>query len=205
LVKVKICGITNLEDALNAVRAGADLLGFNFYPKSSRYLPLEEARKIAQSLPPFVFKVGVFVNEKREAIEKAIHTVKLDYIQLHGDESAEDCLGHACSVIKAFHAGEDIHLMKSFEGKIAAALIDSPHEGNYGGTGKVFDWKQIDKLGEMPYPLILSGGLNAQNVADAVQKVKPYAVDACSQLESKPGKKDIEKVKKFIRNAKGAE
>ena len=204
MVKVKICGITNLEDALNSVRAGADLLGFNFYPKSSRFIPLEEAHTIIQSLHPFVFKVGVFVNEKRAVIQKIIDTAKLDYIQLHGDESSEDCLGYSCGVIKAFRADQDIQFMKSFEGKIAAALIDSPHAGNYGGTGKTFDWKQIDKLGEMPYPLILSGGLNPQNVAEAVQKVKPYAVDACSQLESKPGKKDAEKVKQFIYNAKGA-
>jgi len=193
-----------LEDALTAIDAGADWLGFNFYTKSPRYIPLEKAHKTIQGLPPFAIKVGVFVNEKRETIQKVIKDLKLDYIQLHGDESAQDCLGYSCGVIKAFHADKNMPLLKTYEGKIAAALIDSPHEGRYGGTGKIFDWKQIDKLGEMPYPLILSGGLGPENVADAVQKVKPYGVDACSRLESKPGKKDAEKVRQFIRNAKGA-
>lgn len=200
VVKVKICGITNKEDAWDAIKAGADGLGFNFYPKSPRYVSIEKAREIIRTLPPFISKIGVFVNESPAQVQKVCDKTGIDGIQLHGDEKPEDCDFGAKTVIKVFRSRE-IDRVSQYPA-ISAILLDSPHQGSYGGTGHIFDWTSIQGFKQYGKPVILSGGLGPDNVAEAVQKVRPYGVDACSQLETTPGKKDPEKVREFVSIAK---
>jgi phosphoribosylanthranilate isomerase len=204
MIKVKICGITNLEDALTAAEAGADALGFNFYAKSPRYVSYEKARKIVESLPPFVSKVGIFVNESRQKIEEAIEQVGLDFIQLHGDEKPEACESFRCKVIKAFRADQSIDHVRRYS-SISAILLDSLHNGSYGGTGQAFNWDLAISFKEIKKPIILSGGLDPDNIVQAIQKVTPYGVDASSRLEERPGKKDSSLVREFIRKAKAVD
>jgi phosphoribosylanthranilate isomerase len=201
MVKVKICGITNLEDALMAAEAGADALGFNFYSKSPRYISFEKAKSIVRALPPFILKVGVFVNASRETIQEAIDLTGIDLIQLHGDETPEDCNGFQCGVIKAFRTNESIENAKTYS-EITAILLDTPHRGSYGGTGQTFDWKEAMPFKKLSKSLILSGGLTPDNVLRAIEIVKPYGVDASSHLEVHPGKKDPARVKAFIQKVK---
>lgn len=201
MVKVKICGITNKEDALLAVEAGADALGFNFYSKSPRFIESQKAREIIRLLPPFVTTVGIFVNEKISQIQKVLDETGLHLIQLHGDERPEDCLPWGARAIKAFR-GDEIEKISLYP-EISAILLDSPHQGDYGGTGRVFDWVRVEYFKKFWKLIILSGGLNPDNIHEAIQKAKPYAVDACSQLEITPGKKDPVKVKLFVKRAKG--
>ncbi|WP_457678776.1 phosphoribosylanthranilate isomerase [Thermovibrio sp.] len=207
MVKVKVCGITNLEDALLAVEAGADALGFIIYSKSKRFIKARDVRAITSQLPPFVSKVGVFVNEDPRSVLEILSYSHLDFAQLHGDESPEDCdyIG-SHRVIKVFRlkSVNEVDRIKPFVGKVRAILLDTYDSKVYGGTGKPFNWEIAKTVKEeFPnLPLILSGGLNPGNVTSAVNKVSPYAVDVCSGVESSPGKKDLSKLSLFIRKVK---
>ena len=206
--RVKICGITNLEDALAAVRAGADELGFNFYEKSPRYIPPVDARKIIKRLPKATIMIGVFVNETLDRILQVAEQVGLDAIQLHGNESHEfvSQLRRKTSkeIIKAVRPDDGLGLDDIVEFDADAIMVDSPSNGNFGGTGQLTDWNFAKDVWAMPVAVYLAGGLSETNVAAAVRFVTPYAVDACSRLESSPGKKDAVKVEAFIIAAKGA-
>ncbi len=201
-LRVKICGITNPEDALFAVEAGADALGFVFYEKSPRYVRPKEARLIAKKLPPFVTTVGVFVDEEPGRVMDIAREAGLGAIQLHGHETPAYCTHMGLSVIKALRIRDegDILAMASYE--VSAFLLDAYKEGEMGGTGEVFDWNFAIKAKEGKTPVILSGGLTPENVAKAVKKVRPYAVDVSSGVESRPGVKDRDKVSAFIKKAK---
>ena len=207
MVKVKICGITTVEDALACVESGADALGFVFYPKSKRAVTPQVVRKITQNLPPFVSKVGVFVNEDPRDILEIMSYANLDYAQLHGDETPEMCeyVG-ASRVIKAFRLKDDssVQEVKNYLKVVRAILVDSYSEVSYGGTGRRADINLILKVKEIAsgVPLIVSGGLNPGNVATVIREVEPYAVDVSSGVEKSPGVKDWEKVKEFVRRAK---
>jgi phosphoribosylanthranilate isomerase len=201
--RVKICGITNAEDALMAVEAGADALGFIFYPKSPRYITPEEARLIKTKLPPFVATVGVFVDEDAGRVMEIAREAGLGAVQLHGHETPAYCTQMGISVIKALRVRDegDIRTLARYE--VSAFLLDTYKEGQMGGTGEVFDWDLALKAKQGKTPIILSGGLNPDNVAKAVEKVRPYAVDVSSGVEVKPGVKNRDKVRDFIKNVKG--
>ncbi len=203
MVKVKICGITNLEDALIAVEYGADALGFIFYEKSSRYITPENVQEIIKELPPFVTTVGVFVNEAIGKIREIKRTTAIDAVQLHGDETPETCKALGNKVVKVFRVNQkwsDIGEQLS-RYSVSAYLLDTHREGLPGGTGEAFDWDaatEAKKYGRV----ILAGGLTPDNVSDAVKKVRPFAVDVASGVEERPGKKNLKKVKEFIERAK---
>lgn len=199
--RVKICGITNLQDALHSVAAGADMLGFNFYPRSPRYLKPEAAREIIAQLPPSILAVGVFVNEPSpDAVSKLAQLADIGAVQLHGEESPDYCAAITASpVIKAFRVrpGFDPAIMRDYR-TVVAILLDAYSRDEHGGTGHVFDWNIAQALSLETERLFLAGGLGVDNVAEAVQRVRPFAVDACSRLESRPGVKDHDQVAKFI-------
>ncbi len=206
MVKVKICGITNLEDALTATGAGADVLGFILYPKSKRFIKAKDVRKITLNLPPFILKVGVFVNEDPRNVLEILSYAYLDFAQLHGEETPEECeyIG-ANRVIKVFRLKEiaEIERIEPYIGKIRAILLDTYSKDSYGGTGKTFNWEIARAVKErFDITVILSGGLNPENVAKAIREVNPYAVDVSSGVETEPGKKDKEKVFQFVKVAK---
>lgn len=203
---IKICGITNLEDALAAVEAGADALGFNFYRRSPRYIAPEDARRIIRELPTTVMSVGVFVNESEpEQVARIADAVGLTAVQLHGDESPEYCSTlRARYVIKALRVKEDFEPQMAQGYETDAILLDAYAKDARGGTGRVVDWEMASRVRELVPQLFLAGGLSVENIALAISAVEPYAVDACSQLESAPGKKDKELVRAFIMAAHGA-
>ena len=206
MVKVKICGITNLEDALTATRAGADVLGFILYPESKRFIKAKDVRKITLNLPPFILKVGVFVNEDPRNVLEILSYAHLDFAQLHGEETPEECeyIG-ANRVIKVFRLKEigEVEKIEPYIGKIRAILLDTYSKDSYGGTGKTFNWEIARAVKErFDIPVILSGGLNPENVAKAIREVNPYAVDVSSGVETEPGKKDHKKVEAFVKAAK---
>lgn len=206
-MRVKICGIRSLEDALAACEAGADALGFNFYEKSPRYVELAKAAEISRKLPPFVARVGLFVNAAPSRIEEALFKMRLDWLQFHGDEGYDEVSRFPLSMaIKAVRVKEkaDLKDLKAYDG-CAALLLDASVGKAYGGTGKAFDWRlALDAKKKCKAPLILAGGLHADNVAEAVRTVRPWAVDVASGVESAPGKKDRAKMKAFIKAAKEA-
>ena len=196
MIPVKICGITTPEDALCAAQNGAVAVGFIFYPPSPRFIQPERAREIIDKLPRDLVKVGVFVNEETTAVQKIFDDCRLDMIQLHGDETPGYCGQFPkCRVIKALDlkTAEDLQKAERFD--VAAILVDSRRAGLYGGTGKTSNW---DLAGRIAQPLVLSGGLKEDNVIDALQKVKPAALDINSGVEIMPGKKDPEKIKRII-------
>ena len=204
-VRVKICGITNLEDARVAVEAGADALGFIFFGQSPRNVSAAEAKRIIEQLPPFVARVGVFVNESVETILRIAQETGIDTVQLHGDESAELCGKVArenLRVIKAFRIKDGSSLAALKDYRAAAFLLDSYVPGQLGGTGAKFNWDLAVQAAGLGTPIILAGGLVPENVGDAVSKVGPYGVDVSSGVESAPGKKDHAKVRGFIAAAK---
>ncbi len=200
IVQIKICGITNLEDALACVDAGADLLGFNFYSGSPRYVELEKARDIVAQLPAAILTVGVFVNAGApDEVARRADTAGVAALQLHGDESPSYCRELSGRfVIKALRVGKDFKQESAAEYKTDAVLLDGFDVHVRGGTGRVFDWSLARRTGELVPKLILAGGLGPENVAEAVASVQPYGVDACSSLESSPGRKDIARVRAFI-------
>ena len=196
--RVKICGITKLADAQAAVEAGADALGFIFYAKSPRYIQVSEAANICNALPPFVTKVGVFVNELEYEIEKAVDECLLDALQFHGDEPPGFCQKFAAKSIKAIRMRGEESLRLAAEYDVDALLLDTYTDESLGGTGKTFDWSLALKAKEIGPPIILSGGLTAANVQEAIRRVRPYAVDVGSGVEREPGRKDAEKLRRFI-------
>lgn len=198
MVRVKVCGITNREDALCAVDCGADALGFIFYEKSPRYVSPERVGEIIAVLPPFVTPVGVFVNASEAHVDAVVKLAGLRAIQLHGDESPAACLGHSVPVIRALRVGPDFdpETMRSY--LVDTFLLDTAKVGKYGGTGETFDWSKAVAAKDYGR-IILSGGLNPDNVAKAIEAVHPYAVDIGSGVESEPGKKDHKKVSAFLR------
>src|SRR3990172_2453596 len=201
LTKVKICGITGIDDALKAVEFGADALGFVFYKKSPRYIEVKKAREIISNLPPLITTVGVFVNDSFENIETIIDLCQIKTIQLHGDENQDFCSKFNLSVIKSI-AVKDENSFKKMKGyTVSAFILDSFFQDIPGGTGKSFDWDLAVKAKKYGN-IILAGGLTPENVREAILKVRPYAVDVSSGVESKPGEKDYEKMKKFIKMAK---
>ncbi len=204
MVRVKICGITRMEDAMAAVKAGADALGFVFYRKSSRYISASKALKILEALPPFVSKVGVFVNERTGAIRDIAGFCSLDAVQLHGEEDNHFChrlKRYGLKIIKGFRVKEDFNISQVGSYRVDGHLFDAHTEGQYGGSGKVFAWEIIKDL-HTPVPRIISGGLTVDNVSEAILMLKPFAVDVSSGVESSPGVKDHKKMAEFIRRAK---
>lgn len=198
MTQVKICGITNEEDALYAVHCGAAALGFIFYPSSPRYIKPEDARKIIAVLPDDLVKIGVFVNEKAAEIKRVIKYCALDMIQLHGDESLEYCQDFpADRIIKAVELKNEDDLNHALNYAVAALLVDSRHAGLYGGTGKKANWKLASRI-KNKKSLILSGGLNEGNIAEALQTVAPAALDINSGVELIPGKKDHAKLARIF-------
>jgi phosphoribosylanthranilate isomerase len=200
MVRIKICGITNLEDALLAAELGADALGFIFYPKSPRKVSPEAAREIIAQLPPFVTSVGVFVDEEAAVVQELAVRVGLDWIQVHGQESPEYCRSLGRRVIKGFRLqdAESLFELAPFRGAVQALLLDTYKKGQVGGTGEIFDWRlagEAKKYG----PIILAGGLTPENVAQAIAAVQPQAVDTASGTEAAPGKKDPARLKAFFR------
>jgi phosphoribosylanthranilate isomerase len=199
MVRIKICGITNLEDARLAAELGADALGFIFYPKSPRYVAPEAAREIIAQLPPFVAAVGVFVDEEAAVVQGLAARLGLDWVQWHGQESPEYCRSLGRRVIKGFRIKDESSLagLAPFRGAAQALLLDTYKKGQVGGTGEIFDWHlacQAKKYG----PVILAGGLNPENVAQAIATAQPEAVDVASGVEASPGKKDPAKLKAFF-------
>jgi len=199
--RVKICGITNLEDALCAVVAGADALGFVFYKDSPRYIRPEKAGEIISALPPFVTTVGLFVNATPETIKSTMQITGLGVVQLHGDETSEDCCLIPYPVIKAVRVKDEDSLAGTDSYKVSALLLDAWNDQYYGGTGENFDWQLAKKLTGSS-PLILAGGLSPENVAEAIRVVNPYAVDVSSGVEKSPGNKDHDKVCQFIQQVR---
>jgi len=199
MVRIKICGITNLEDALLAAELGADALGFIFYPKSPRKVAPETAREIIAQLPPFVASVGVFVDEAAAVVQELAARVGLDWVQLHGQESPEYCRNLGRKVIKGFRIQDEdsLRLLAGYQGAAQALLLDTYKKGQVGGTGEVFDWHLARKA--KPYGrIILAGGLTPENVAQAIEAAQPAAVDAASGTEAAPGRKDPAKLRAFF-------
>jgi phosphoribosylanthranilate isomerase len=199
MVKIKICGITNLEDALNSVKSGCAALGFVFYKKSPRYISPGKAWRIIKKIPKNIFKVGVFVNSPKEEVERIAKLCGLDMLQFHGDESADFCSQFAgYKTIKAFRLKGVFSLKDIKEYRTFAYLFDTYNREKLGGTGKAFDWKRLNGLRKIKKPVFLAGGLTPKNVAAAVERVRPDWVDVSSSVEIRPGKKDHNKIKKFI-------
>jgi phosphoribosylanthranilate isomerase len=199
IVKVKICGLTNYEDAAAAIDLGADLLGFNFYPKSPRYIEPTKAAKIINKLPAFIDIVGVFVNEPVEQIHETGNLCHLDWIQLHGDEDPEFCKefrSHNVKVMKAIRVKDQKDVESAENFFTDAILLDAFNPKKYGGTGISFDWNIIGHIGKRVF---LAGGINPDNAAKAVE-LGVYGIDVCSGIEAKPGKKDKRLMRKLFEN-----
>lgn len=196
-MQVKICGMTNLEDALCAAQNGAAAAGFIFYLPSPRYIDPPKAREIIDRLPSHLVKVGVFVNEKEEVVKRIFEECRLDMLQLHGDESPEYCRRFPSrQIIKALELKTDEDIARVHNYDVAAILVDARHAGLYGGTGKTANWELARRVSR---PLILSGGLNEENVTAALAQVRPAALDINSGVETSPGKKDAGKIERMMR------
>ncbi len=201
MVRIKVCGITNEKDALKAASLGAWAIGFIFYKKSPRFISPFKAKKIMDTLPPFVTPVGVFVDHNAGAMRDIIGHCGLRVVQLHGNEDHHYCnrlRRYNVKVIKAFRVGPDFSPSVLEPYKVDAFLFDTFDKDAYGGTGKTLDWKILAEIKSLNVPIILSGGLNSQNVIEPVNGLKPYAVDVNSGVEEAPGKKDHAKMKQFI-------
>ncbi|MFZ2087622.1 MAG: phosphoribosylanthranilate isomerase [Desulfobaccales bacterium] len=204
MVRIKICGITNLEDARLAAELGAHALGFIFYPKSPRAVAPEEARDIIRNLPPLVMTVGVFVDEEAELVRETAERAGLDWVQLHGQESPEYCRSLGRRVIKGFRIKDQgsLTVIPEYRDAVQAFLLDTYKTGTAGGTGETFDWTLARQAKDWG-PIILAGGLNPANVAQAIHVAQPAAVDVASGVEKQPGKKDPEKMREFFEAVKG--
>jgi phosphoribosylanthranilate isomerase len=197
-VRAKICGITRVEDALNTVAAGADAIGLVFYEPSPRNVSISKAVEIASQVPAFVSIVGLFVNAEASFINEVVSQVKLDLLQFHGDETPDECARYPRPFIKAIRVKSDTNLVQCAHDFSAAKalLLDAYSEGLAGGTGRVFDWNLIPKT--LTKPVILAGGLSPDNVAQAIQQVRPYAVDVSGGVEASKGIKDAAKIAAFM-------
>ncbi len=197
--RVKICGITRLEDAMAAVNAGADALGFVFYPPSPRNIGVEQARRIVAELPPFVTTVALFVDADRESIAEVMQKVQIDRIQFHGNETPAYCVQHGRPWIKAIRMKDDVdldRLARDYE-QASALLLDAYRPGVPGGTGEAFDWDRVPE--HLVGKIILAGGLTPENVSEAIRRVRPWAVDVSGGVEAGKGIKDKQKMQKFMR------
>ncbi|MBS0423464.1 MAG: phosphoribosylanthranilate isomerase [Proteobacteria bacterium] len=201
-VRVKVCGITRNEDAIAAVQCGADAIGFVFWPHSARYIDADSARRIVEVIQPFVCTVGVYVDPDAAWVEKTAQAAKLSLLQFHGDESPEFCNQFSQPYIKAIRVKADTDLLQYAERyRTAKGLLLDTYAANVpGGTGHIFDWQLIPQ--QLPLPLILSGGLNPDNVADAIKQTKPWAVDVSSGVEASKGIKDKKKIIAFMQGVK---
>jgi phosphoribosylanthranilate isomerase len=199
-VKIKICGITNLQDAEAAVEAGADALGFVFYAKSPRCIEPEVAKRIIAQLPPFVLPVGVFVNHDRDTIREVFDECGLAFAQLHGDETPEFCESLGRPVLRALRLRDRGSLLALAEYKgrmgVRGFIVDAFSTQAYGGTGETVDWALAREVAQA-MPILLAGGLTSDNVQEAIQHVQPYGVDVSSGVEESPGRKDHEKIRAF--------
>ncbi|HEX3061270.1 MAG TPA: phosphoribosylanthranilate isomerase [Usitatibacter sp.] len=198
--RIKICGLKDPAHAKVAAQAGADAIGLVFYPPSPRYVKAEEAAKVAAALPPFVQAVGLFVNEKEAAIREILRRVPLDLLQFQGDEPPEFCAAFGKPFVRAVRMEEGVDLVEYAHrfSSARALLLDAHVAGEKGGTGATFDWARVPR--DAPLPLILSGGLTAQNVGRAVREVRPWAVDVSSGVEASRGVKDPALIVEFIRS-----
>ena len=197
-VRVKICGIKTVEEANAAVECGVDMLGFNFFRESPRYISPVAAREIIERLPPVISCIGVFVNEKTEEVMKIAYEAMLNGVQLHGDEPPEFCRAlTGLRVLKAVRVGEKFDAASIKEYPVSGILLDAGLKGFFGGTGHKFDWRAAVEAKRYA-PIILAGGLTIGNVVDAISIVSPSAVDVCSGVEAVPGKKDISKIRRFM-------
>ncbi len=197
MIKIKICGITNLDDAFAAEEFGADAIGFNFYKKSPRYIAPEKAAEIISQLPPFILPVGIFVNEREEKVRDILSKTCIQAVQFHGDETPEFCQRFGSHVIKAFQVKDKKSLEQMSHYRVSAYLLDSYRDGVRGGTGTTFDW-HLAVVAKTMGRIILAGGLNPENIAEAVKLVQPYGVDVAGGVEREKGIKDHVKMKKFI-------
>jgi phosphoribosylanthranilate isomerase len=202
VVRVKICGITRIEDAQAVSMSGADAIGLVFYEKSPRHVSIEKAMQLVASLPPFVTVVGLFVNADAAAVREVLAAVSIDVLQFHGDESPEYCGQFGRSYLKAIRVKAGVNLVQCAAQFSSAQglLLDAHVEGIPGGTGAVFDWTLIPE--DLPLPLILSGGLDVENVASAIKQVQPYAVDVSSGVEAGKGIKDAAKIARFMQEVR---
>jgi len=204
VVRSKICGITRVEDALAAVEAGADAIGLVFYAKSPRAVTVQQARSIINALPPFVTTVGLFVDASRCELGEMLDAVPLDLLQFHGDESPENCEGYHRPYIKALRVkpGDDIAAQVALYKNASGVLLDTYVPGIPGGTGEAFDWALVPE--GLSKPIILAGGLTAENVAQAIARVRPYAVDVSGGVEAAKGIKDAQKIRAFMQAVRAA-
>jgi len=200
MIPTKICGITNLSDAQAAAVHGASAIGFIFYEKSSRAISIEDAKFISRHLSNDISKVGVFVNHDKAFIEEAIRSVSLNIIQLHGDETPGFCNQFDVPVFKAVRIKNEASLSVMDQYNVAGFLLDTFSNKQYGGTGETFDWSLINE--QIDTPIILSGGLNPDNILDAIDSVNPAAIDVNSGVELSPGKKDHQKINLLFENLK---
>lgn len=202
--RVKICGITRVEDALEAAKQGSDAIGLVFYAASPRNVSNEVARAIVAALPPFVSVVGLFVNASRANIDAVLAEVRLDVLQFHGDETPDDCTQFNLPFLKAIRVNADTNLLQYANDfrHAQALLLDAHSKAAYGGTGQTFDWNLIPA--ELSKPIILAGGLNADNVEQAIMQVKPYAVDVSGGVELSKGIKDADKIAAFMQGVRNA-
>jgi phosphoribosylanthranilate isomerase len=204
-VRVKVCGITRVEDALSAIRLGANAIGFVFWSKSSRYITLDSVREIVLALPPFVTTVGVYVDPTQEWVEETAVAGGLSLLQFHGDEAPEFCEQFSLPYIKAIRVREGVDLLQytTRYRRARGLLLDTYTAGMPGGTGHVFDWKLIPQ--DLSLPLILSGGLNPGNVLQAIKQTRPWAVDVSSGVEAAKGIKDEKKISAFMQGVRKSE
>ena len=198
MIPTKICGITNLDDANVAVENGASAIGFIFYEKSPRTISINNAKSISKHLPKTIARVGVFVNHEKDFINEAISEVPLDMIQLHSDETPDFCNQFDVPILKALRIKNEASLSVMAQYDVAVFLLDTFSNDQYGGTGETFDWSVLNR--KFKTPIILSGGLNSENILDAIDAVNPSAVDVNSGVESFPGKKDYNKLKSLFKN-----
>ncbi|MDX2506863.1 MAG: phosphoribosylanthranilate isomerase [Gammaproteobacteria bacterium] len=205
MTRVKICGITNRIDAQLACDYGADAIGLVFYPPSPRYVNIEQAVIVTESLPPFISSVALFVNARREEIDNVLKQLAIDVIQFHGDESAEFCGSFNRPYIKAIRmqGGLDLYAVQKEYACARGLLLDTYKKGIPGGTGETFNWEKVPH--DLDRPVILAGGLVADNVALAIKQVKPYAVDVSGGVEASKGIKDGEKMARFMENVRGSD
>jgi phosphoribosylanthranilate isomerase len=203
-VKVKICGLTNVEDALAAVAAGADFLGFVLWERSPRHVTVESAREIARQLPPGTARVGVFVDATIEQVMLSLRVCDFSGLQFHGQETPAYCRQFGVMTTKAFRIRDAASLSALSAFDTDAFLLDSQVEGRPGGTGETFDWTLAAQAKKFDKPIFLAGGLTPQNVAAAVRAVRPFAVDVSTGVEVSPGKKDHQKMRDFVAAARAA-